>query len=89
MLFPCFVNRGKYGCLGVACTGEVLFLERVVEMQGLFEVGVQALCDRAGVCGGLNYAAGFVVVGVLKVDVQDDFADAARFGFSAVMRGSR
>jgi len=60
----------------VACTGEVLFLERVVEMQGLFEVGVQALCDRAGVCGGLNYAAGFVVVGVLKVDVQDDFADA-------------
>lgn len=57
-------------------------------MQRLRQIGMQTLRYRAGVRGRFQQAARFLVVAVLKVNVEDDFADAARFGFHVFFGGN-
>lgn len=57
-------------------------------MQRLRQIGMQTLRYRAGVRGRFQQAARFLVVAVLKVNVEDDFADAARLGFHVLFGGN-
>ena len=51
-----------------------------MEAQGLFEFLRETSANRAGMCGGLQYGAGFFIVGVFEVEVDDDFRYAAWLG---------
>ena len=54
-------------------------------MQRLHQIGMQTLRYRASVGGCFQQAARFLVVVILKINVEDDFADAARFGFHVLV----